>query len=399
MIVEILLIACLILAIVPIRSKSVKALVTSIILGVMICIFAGNNSSVDQYAYSILYYDHTYFSVESGYLALTTLAFKIGLSYVQFKALIMFIAFCMLYTRIKEFKSISIRKVLLLWGFTSFWFDIEQSRYMIAACIIIFATKYLETWKFSNLVKYVLLVFLAFTIHTTMIVFLALILVYCKIGFLNILALISCVATAILVLMGGQIILLGQLIYTVIPNERILMWFSFHTRFGWLGPVAVQFFIFGTLWYWKRTLWRSNMFSNLSVNETSFLVTVYKIFLVSFLFMPMYILSTEFLRLIRGFFLLYFASVSIYYTFSKARNKLYIIFENVLFIVLFNLQGLRGILFYNDYFVEYMILKNDINTNSYWLLFLGVISIVIYFVITHRRKLRFVSCKIDSDKT
>ncbi len=399
MIVKILLIACLMLAMIPIRNKKTEAFATSIIFGVMICIFSLNNSSLDQYAYSILYEDHSYFSVESGYIALITLSAKLGFNYIQFKALIMLAAFILLHSRIKNYKHINIRKVLLLWGFTSFWFDIEQSRYMIAACIVIFATKYLETWRIGNFIKFVLLILLAFTIHTTMIVFLSLTLVYCNKKFLNVVAVVSCIVTGLFVFMGGEIEIIGQLIYKVIPNKRILMWFSFHTHWGWLGPVSVQFFIFGTLWYWRRTLSKGRGAVGLSPNETSFLTSVYKIFLVSFLFMPMYVVSTEFLRLIRGLLLLYFSCVSIYYAHANARGRSFIVLASVVFIVLFNVQGLNGILFYNDYFVEYMILQNDINSTHYWILLLSIVSVVVYVITTFHRKLRLSPCKTDFEKT
>lgn len=143
----ILLLVCIGLSIIPIYNKKIEYFVASIIFGIMVCIFVGNNSSTDQFAYSVLYSDNSYFPVEKGYLILTNFFLNLGASYAQFKGIVILISAILVLSKIKGCSRLNYRVILLLWLATSYWFEIEQSRYMIASSIVIFATKYKQIFS------------------------------------------------------------------------------------------------------------------------------------------------------------------------------------------------------------------------------------------------------------
>ena len=338
-------------------------MISAIIFGVLICIFAGANRSTDQWAYSVLYHDNNYFPVEKGYLFLTNIFYEMGLNYSQFKMIIMLAGGVLYILLTKQMDQVDCRKVLLLWVFTGFWFDIEQSRYTIAMMIVLYSIKYLQSKSISNVIKYIALILTAYTIHTATIAYLILLLVHFRENILKKLVFISSIITVMLGVVFSNISWIGTVIYRFIPNERILMWFAYKTNWGWLGPVITQVALFLMLFYGKKIIDYEYNNGNIEDTYASFYNIAYKICVVSFVFMPFYVFSTEFIRLIRGMLLVYYFCIFMSFYYATNYQKVLIWLFSIGFIILYNLQGLRGILFFNDYFTEYLIILNDFNSD------------------------------------
>lgn len=386
-----LLFLVVVLAFLPIRGTKIKTMICAIMVGILVCIFAGTNNSTDQFAYSVLYNDHSYFPVEKGYLLLTGFFSYLGMNYSQFKISIMLVGTLFIVSRIKDLKLIDFRKVILLWMLTGYWFDIEQSRFMIAMFLVLYATKYLERKSVGNAIKYIMFVLGAFSIHTATIAYLFLLMVYLPSRFIKAIQKISVIMTIVFGFFLSNIAGIGHLIYSVIPNERILMWFSFKTRLGWLGPVAVQVSIYLILLYGRKILKQRDVTYENNEKYFTFYETMWKVCSVAFIYMPLYVFSTEFIRLIRGLLIMYFIAFMIAYYFSFINQKLLIFIFNIGFMLLFSIQGLNGIFFYNEYFVENMIVKNDLNSDYSVLMYVLIFIILIYMVTKkNRKKVKFM---------
>lgn len=102
-----------------------------------------------------------------GWYWICVLSNKVGLSYSALKAILIFISFVLLNTTInnfgiKRYKSIVLALYLLYPALS----ECVQIRFFVAECIIIYSLKWIKDYSFFNVVKYVLSVLIASSIHS-----------------------------------------------------------------------------------------------------------------------------------------------------------------------------------------------------------------------------------------
>lgn len=272
-----------------------------------------NNWYSDQHYYKLSYEGvpvGTYF--EKGYVLLCSISSRLGLSYLQFKIAFFIAAAVLVYFSIGGYE-ISYVPVLLLYFFSSFQADLEQTRNFIAMSVVIFALRYLpeERRCLKNAILYILLIMLASTIHTSALFFVVFILVYAKglykyLDCLFVFILFFC----LLVKIEPSILnLVGDVMYAVTNNERAKMWASFTTGLGFYACVFLHGFLLLILRQQINQFSRLQSFS--SERRIDFYMTMYRCLQLLSLAMPLYLLSTEFLRLFRSLFIVYYVVIAI----------------------------------------------------------------------------------------
>ena len=137
MIITLLIFACM-LNFIPLRNRSFKILILCIELIALIMIFAGNNSTPDQAVYSSSYKtgDTGYFEV--GYTVCSTFIQKIGLDYSRFKILVALLLIVLIGKGFRGFDIKLWTVSIMIWIWTSFVYEAEQSRFFIAVIIVMY---------------------------------------------------------------------------------------------------------------------------------------------------------------------------------------------------------------------------------------------------------------------
>lgn len=367
------------LCLIPCRNKKINFCLTIMAVVIIIGIFAFNNKSVDQFAYDVLYKDKEYFEVEKGYIVLCEFFKILGASYAMFKFIFAAILSLLLYLRFKKYEFVGFRLALLSYFLSSYCFDAEQSRFTFAGIIVVLASWLLEKRGIIRIILYVCAVALATTIHTSCAFYIFLLFVKFKNKPLLIMAGVFSFLTLVIGALKPDLSFIGNLIYKIIPNERILMWFNFETNFGWVGPFATYLLFYGALEFSRRAAIHNDKFSE---NQKSIIEFCYKTCLILFIAAPLNCFATDFIRIIRIFIPLYLAVIAMVMMKSAGleRKWPYAIFL-ILFPIFFAVQGKRGLLAYNNYYCSTLVLKNDFlkNIGTIVLCFFIVLAVFVIF--------------------
>lgn len=318
-------------------GKNQKKIICFVLTAACIIFFAENVYSFDQQVYYSTYSLGTYYYFEFLYRIICMVLSKIGLDYIQFKYVIGVCEAILLFARFKTAQIPNVHMVISLWMLSSFMIETEQSRFYFAMVIVIYATKYLECLTIKSNIKYIVLIIVASQIHTATFVFLLLLL--CKIKktiYIQYLAGLACIITAISVLFGNNWGWLGELIYVMTSNERILYWLKHSTHWGFLGPVLLQFTCFCLLWGGKIYV-ISKRKKHIKKEHYIFFKTIYNLSIILFIVVPLYTISTAFIRLLRGCMILIFSAFAIVLYYAKKQEKVIYVCGVVIFIVMFNL--------------------------------------------------------------
>lgn len=352
------------ITIIPKKYKLPEKLFLWLFAILLVMVFAGNNSSVDQLNYRYVYDGAFRAYFEPGYMLLCSLMKSAGFNYLQFKLIIGGIVIFVLKYR---FSTIGIRAwslSLVFWACSSFWMEIEQSRFYIAMVIVLFATKYLQEKTTINVIKYIALVFVAMQFHTSMSFYLLLAVMntrlYSRIrGFIF---LVAFSAAFVSILNNNDWSFVGEILYAATKNERLLMWFNMRTNFGYIGPLLIQVVSYALLTYIAEVL--SKHFEGNEMAKKSDLSLCYmtqKVSEILFLAIPLYMISTDFVRVERGFMLPYFLCVfqSMKYMNLKQKMIVFVLLSVLVLGMNFVLYGDAMPLF-NTYFKD-MLTYNEWN--------------------------------------
>ena len=167
-----------------ITKKQLSSNIKYIILFLFFWFLAGFSSDYADYEQYESYYARVenkivVSSVEPGYVFLNKMAVSFGLSYKDFLKIYTFIAFILITSVIKRYTKSRIL-VLLMYFCYPFFLDIAQIRHLMMSAIILYSLRYLEKYSVKNLVKYLICVILAMSIHVMASVSLLFILSYIK---------------------------------------------------------------------------------------------------------------------------------------------------------------------------------------------------------------------------
>ncbi len=327
------------------KKQSIKfnSFMGFLIAVVMVCIFSlylndyfytklGNFS--DQLYYQLHYEgksDTSYFEV--GYSFLTKLFYSLGFSYKAFKFIMGSISALLIFSRIGKFQ-INYILLLALYFITAYVWDLEQSRYFFATSILIYATKFFPLKTNQSRIKYLLLILIATSIHKSMILFLFALLFSNKTVWRNRKTLLIFVFVVCLFfkLFPQLLSALGSVLYSLTKSDRILMWLSFHTNNGFYLCFAINGFFFVCMEFMIKKMQKYiNLFSK---DEVDFISEMYFLIYVLMITIPTYLFALEFVRMIRGVFILFFAAILIVYSKRKSKqllksDKLYISVLNI----------------------------------------------------------------------
>ncbi len=157
------------------NGQKLFALMLMIFMGILLL---GNYYNADYRTYEDLYdryyANNWYYNQEIGYIILNKISIGIGLSFFEFKNILLSIAFIMIFVAIKrmssEVKYNSI-PILCLYFFSGFLSDIIQIRMYLAGGLIIFGLSYLYEKKLKNIMLFSILLCLGITIHISTIVY------------------------------------------------------------------------------------------------------------------------------------------------------------------------------------------------------------------------------------
>ena len=166
-----------------IKKINLKNIKFVIFFAITWILFAFNTDNADYQNYANAFknvgygLENNYF--ETGFLFLTRLAILVGLNYPAFLAMIATISLLLVASSV--FYLTNNRSfVWLLYTIYPFVFDVVQYRNFLAFSIVFFALRFLVDENKKSLLKFVLLVIIATTIHSSSIIYFAFLLVKVK---------------------------------------------------------------------------------------------------------------------------------------------------------------------------------------------------------------------------
>ena len=266
----------------------------------------------DQYYYKLSYYglpSATYF--EKGYMFITEICRKAGLSYMMFKGIAFSIAVILVATSIGVYDA-NYPFALLLYFISAFQADLEQTRNFFAVSIVIFAIRFLHKSQQSvlNATKYTILIILSATIHSSMLFFIIFLVLYIKNNklFLDLLFPTILTLCIIVKIEPKTLIFIGNILYEITKIERMKLWATFLSGRGFYVCVVLHGYMLFIMNKQMRLLQNVNLDTGLK-KDYEFVETMYRCLQLLSCAIPLYLFSTEFLRLFRSLFIVYFVAI------------------------------------------------------------------------------------------
>lgn len=245
---------------------------------------------------------------EPGYVLLNKLFNFMDLNYVQFKMVLALLSCILIFQRIRG-HSINYLFLTVLYIITMYFFDLEQSRNFLAMSIVVYATKFFPLNRRKDSFKYSIYILLASSIHLSMLFYLSVFLlknkkIYRARKVIYVFIIMFCIlANRVPSLLTG----IGKILSMLLHSERIGLWFSYRTNGGFflcLGLYLALFFWVGYLK--KKVIYKAKMYKK---EDVKLIMDAHLMLEVLMLTVPLYLLSTEFFRLVRGIFVLEFAAI------------------------------------------------------------------------------------------
>jgi len=306
------------------RLKKDSKIITLLVLILIWCFFAGDTASADVENYTN-YYNKVIMgnypqNIEVGYLFLQKIGIWIGLNYVHFKMLSIVPCILLIHNTIKKYSD-NCHYVYFFYMLYAMFFDVVQIRNFMAISIVIFAIRFLIKDGMQNKVKYIICILLATSIHSASIFYL--ILIFIKKDKSNIFTKMVICITFIFCLItfinGNSLPFIGQIAQSI-NSDKISGYLESKSGYGFVFPFCLQIFNF-TMIFFARKIMRSsnkeyrnyeinnqkNTINNESENKRnrmSFVDLIFWINFMSFLFLPLYMMSSTFYRMIRNYTIL-----------------------------------------------------------------------------------------------
>lgn len=318
-------------------------------------IFWGNLYNPDYVAYSNLYYTNSrlaYSNIENGYIYLVKLGNYLGLSYQMFLMIVTFICYMLIHSTVKRYAS-NFNVVYLMYFIFPFFIDVVQIRNFIMMSILIYSIKYLVD---EAPLKYFILILLASTFHNTAFIYLTFLLINKDKGKLLIRAIVSVSFTIsmLMLLNSKQIPFINYII--VNGSEKLNIYLETKTNYGFLLYWCLQIISFLIILITKKLYFKytKELVNNSAKNR--YMNLIYWINIIGFLYYPMYLINSSFLRLIRNILILNYIAFSITYTTitDKYERNIYIYSVYVYVLILF-----AFLLWPDRFYIIKVILENN----------------------------------------
>lgn len=332
------------------RKESKSIIILSGLVILLLMAGAGPNYSfwADYDNYVLSYHRSTSIGlldeIEVGYLLLKKLGMFLGLEFYTFRAIIIGICLITIYKEVILRYTLNGHYVILLYMLHQMIVDSEQFRNFIALTILLVSIKYLLTKTKESNIKYVLMILLAASFHSSFILYIIFVFIKDK----SKKVLITIVFFSVVLLTGFTIINNNEIpflniILNELTNDKIVSYLTSKINFGYLLPFFLQLFSIFLLFLSKRIIRERNnevtthnmrSYTDEIVRETNFIDLVYYMNLLAIIYIPLFILDINFYRLIRNLLILNYIVYSITaYKLKKRSTTLH--FYNIL--VTFNL--------------------------------------------------------------
>lgn len=310
-------------------------------------IFWGSYINPDYDVYLSIYNsngEYTTNSLEYGFILLIKIFNLLGFNYEMFLMTVSIVAFCLIHTTVKRFV-VNYHYVYAFYFVFPFFMDVVQIRNFLMMAIFIYATKFLVEDK---KIKYLICIIIASSLQISAFAFLPFILINNK-GknyIVQVVFFISISTSIILLLNNKEIPFLGNII-DFTQSDKLSFYFETTTNYGFLLYWFLQVVSF-VLISLSRQLYKKYCNVNLKDDlKMKYINLVYWINVVAFAYLPLYLLNSNFSRLMRNLVILNYIVIAItsYVIKNKEENRIYILIVLVYIVILF---GILQIPFFND---------------------------------------------------
>ena len=284
----------------------VEEILYFIVIILLLIIAGGNNVNPDYAEYEMRYFaeekaDNTgWILFLLGYMCM-----KIGIPFQGFRFLEAFLGLCLLSCTIKRYSKYP-TFTLLLYSIYPYLLDVVQVGNFLGYTVVLYCMRYLEKKTLKNAIKYIVGIIISTQIHASCLMYIILLLV-----FIENKRLLIIVVTTIFFLITGTIKFLPRVI-PYIPilkssSKQISYYLSFNESLV-NGTVAYAVLLVMLL----VVIGFLNKYFAKKIDETeeerlsyygSFL---FEIFIVSLCFVPFILINSEFVRMIRNLWILYY---------------------------------------------------------------------------------------------
>ncbi|NZA40246.1 EpsG family protein [Eubacterium callanderi] len=315
-----------------ILKKNSKLIILITILASCI-FFAGNYNNPDYFTYSeqyslvstspknIIFYRNKQY----GFYLLMKIFVQLGLEYNQF---LFFIALaCMLLINSTVQKYVKNPHIYyILFFIFPFLLCIVQIRNFIIMAILVYALRYLIDSSKSNNIKYIICILVASSFHTVALVYLILLfnnkIDYEKRSKYFVVGIIT-LSIIIVVTKNTSLNFITNAISSILGTDDGSRTLSNRTTYEFLGPLFFQS-ITTLLFIWAKKI----NDSNLDLKDKNIFTKIYWCNIISFSFLPCFMISTIFARIIINMLPIYYISL-INTVFLTKKNSL----ERILFVL------------------------------------------------------------------
>lgn len=310
-----------------ISMKKLGKILSYIILIYLMVLMGANTQNPDTYIYETsIYKSGTLFTKDIGFGILVLIFNKLGLSYYTFKMIISCIGIILIHKTVRVYLTKNVNVFYFLYVCYPFFMDIVQVRNFLAMAIFIYSTRWLTIEK--NNWKYIFGMVIAISIQKTALAYLPL----CffidldKDSWVKRILYIVILITTIIGLNRDLLInfmnFLLNYVAEILPGlERKLL--TITTNYGWIlfwGIQVFNYYIVKKSKKYMEELDNSEKIENYEV-KYRFLTVVNNLNIYTFLFLPLYIITSTFSRIQRNIYILNFIAVLLASETSDNKNN------------------------------------------------------------------------------
>ncbi|TYC82198.1 EpsG family protein [Acetobacterium wieringae] len=255
-----------------------------------------------------------YSTSQIGFVMMMKFMSSLGLEYYHFLMLLSFFGMFLIIQTVEKYTD-KPQIVYLLYFVYPFLLDVVQVKHFFAMAIVIYCFRYLEQDGKRNIIKYIIGILLAFSVHSIAIIFLPLV-------FIKKMQLNKLYVVVILALLIGVPLAYTEVFQNIatifVPFQRIEDYFINRAKFGFFIQFLIQGIIILMIRYSRTILERRG-------EGYGFVELIYKINLYLIMLFPLYIINGTFERGFRMIAILNYIVFSKLFSTSKKKEKVEIL--------------------------------------------------------------------------
>lgn len=329
--------------IVRIKKKLILVVVLTMIMILFACFSYG---MVDYSQYQISYEriqnnDMSGYQMEIGYIIAEKIGVLFGLNFEFFRGIYLFIAILLLVNSIWEYSANKSANVLMVYMLYPFLLDIVQIRHFMASAIVIFSLRFLKEKNKRNIFLFFVLLGLAASQHLMVVIYASLLIIVFDISLKKYYKMLTIVAVVevfiLLFLSNGVGIKMYNAIIAVVIRIRGEGSYALNFSESIYKHLAMMLITWALLTF---ILYSKSSVLLISEEQKDF-IWLYKISLMSLLYIPFVYINSNFARVFRGMMPILYIMLFIYASNYKKTTIRNIIYK----LVPFSLAGLNFYMF------------------------------------------------------